>query len=126
MKRILIFVYGTLLPGQSNHGIIAPHAISSRPGRIRGRMVNVGRYPALLLESEHSVRGEWMEVALAGLPALDALEEFGGIEERNDYERVWITDADDQAISGWVYIWTETRGFPYLEEDWWPDVYGIE
>jgi gamma-glutamylcyclotransferase (GGCT)/AIG2-like uncharacterized protein YtfP len=97
--------------------------LSVKPGNVRGRLVNVGPYPAMLLEATGIVRGMWMEIILTGLPALDALEEFSGIEESNDYERVWITDADDLTLSGWVYIWTETRGFPYLEDDGWPNIF---
>jgi hypothetical protein len=66
----------------------------------------------------------WMDVAASGLSALDALEGFVGIEELNDYERVWITDVDDPGLSGWVYIWTESRGYPFVDGDWWPDAAG--
>ncbi|QMV43453.1 gamma-glutamylcyclotransferase family protein [Cohnella cholangitidis] len=121
---IRIFVYGTLLPGQSNHSLIEPILLASSPGRVRGRLVDAGEYPALLLDKKRFVRGMWMEVAWDGLPALDALEEFYGIEEPNDYERVWISDADDASLSGWIYVWTESRGYPLIDEEWWPDVTG--
>ncbi|TFE28218.1 gamma-glutamylcyclotransferase [Cohnella luojiensis] len=119
---IRVFVYGSLLPGLSNHGVIAPYLKTVTAGRIRGRLVDYGPYPALLLGSGGFVRGMWMEVAPEGLPALDELEGFIGIEEENDYERVWVTDEDDPSLFGWVYIWTDHRGCPFVDGDWWPDV----
>ncbi len=121
---VRIFVYGSLLPGLSNHSVIEPYMLSANPGRIRGRLVDFGPYPALLTDADHYVRGIWVDVTAAGMPALDALEGFIGIEESNDYERIWITDADDPVWSGWVYIWTEPRGYPWVEGDWWPDAIG--
>ncbi|MFC5469068.1 gamma-glutamylcyclotransferase [Cohnella suwonensis] len=134
---IRVFVYGSLLPGQSNHGVVAPYLLAAREGRVRGFLVDAGEYPALLLDEagetsgdrEHGgdrvqarfVRGMWMEVAPAGLPALDELEGFLGIGEDNDYERVRIADADDPDCAGWVYIWTDSRGYPAANVDWWPD-----
>jgi hypothetical protein len=49
------------------------------------------------------------------------LEGFLGIEEKNDYERVWASDVDHPERSGWVYIWTDSRGCPEIATDWWPD-----
>lgn len=123
-NRVRVFVYGSLLPGLSNHGVIEPYLLAARPGRIRGRLVDFGPYPALLLDSDRSVRGLWMDVSFKAMPALDALEGFVGIEESNDYERIWTMDADDPDLSGWVYIWTEPRGYPLVDGDWWPDVVG--
>lgn len=116
-----IFVYGSLLPGLHNYGVISPYLLSMRKGRVRGRLVDAGRYPALLLDPVRTVRGMWMEIELAALPALDELEGFSGIEEENDYERVWTTDVDDAKRCGWLYIWTNAGGCPEIEADWWPD-----
>jgi gamma-glutamylcyclotransferase (GGCT)/AIG2-like uncharacterized protein YtfP len=123
-QTIRLFVYGSLLPGLSNHFVIEPYLSGARAGRVRGRLVDAGDYPALLLDSVRFVRGMWMDIAREGIAAIDGLEEFHGIEEPNDYERVWISDADDPAISGWVYIWTDSRGYPIIEGEWWPDAVG--
>ncbi|MCD9024180.1 gamma-glutamylcyclotransferase family protein [Cohnella silvisoli] len=119
---VRVFVYGSLLPGLTNYSVIEPYLLAAHPGRIRGRLVDYGPYPALLLDPNRYVRGMWMDIRITGMPTLDVLEGFVGIEESNDYERVWITDADDPAWSGWVYIWTESRGYPLVDGDWWPDV----
>lgn len=120
-ENVRVFVYGSLLPGMHNYGVIAPYLLASQPGRVHGRLLDVGRYPALLPDASRTVRGMWMDVRREALPVLDKLEDFVGIEEKNDYERVWTTDADQPSICGWVYIWTETRGCPGLESDWWPE-----
>ncbi|MFC5528621.1 gamma-glutamylcyclotransferase family protein [Cohnella yongneupensis] len=120
--HVRIFVYGSLLPGLHNHGVISPYVISILEGRVRGRLVDYGPYPALMPDSECTVRGMWMEVSLAAMPGLDELEGFKGIEEDNDYERVWARDIDDPTLAGWLYIWTDSRGYPVIESDWWPDV----
>jgi len=110
-----------LLPGLSNHGLIAPYIVATRPGRVKGRLVDVGPYPALIADAERTVRGIWMTVTLEAIPGLDELEGFIGIEDYNDYERVWVTDAADPEIAGWLYLWTHSRGYPMLDADWWPD-----
>jgi gamma-glutamylcyclotransferase (GGCT)/AIG2-like uncharacterized protein YtfP len=123
-NKVWVFVYGSLLPGLSNHGVIEPYLLAAHPGRVRGRLVDFGHYPALLSDPSRLVRGMWMDVTMEAMPALDALEGFVGIEETNDYERIWTTDVDDPARSGWIYIWTESRGYPLVDGDWWPDVLG--
>ena len=122
MNAARVFVYGSLLPGMYNHGVISPYVIAAKPGRVRGKLADVGPYPALIADERHTVRGMWLTVSMAAIPRLDELEEFIGIEENNDYERVWTTDADDPDLSGWLYIWTHSRGCPLLDADWWPDV----
>lgn len=52
---------------------------------------------------------------------MDALEEFAGIEERNEYERVWVSDIDKPNVQGWVYVWESDRGYPAIPDPYWPD-----
>ncbi|MFC4304957.1 gamma-glutamylcyclotransferase family protein [Cohnella boryungensis] len=119
---VRLFIYGSLLPGQYNHFVAEPFVLQAFPGQVRGKLADAGCYPALVIGSGGIVRGLWMDIAREGLPAIDELEEFFGIEEKNDYERVWVTDAENPAVEGWVYAWTDARGFPLTEEEWWPDV----
>lgn len=118
-----VFVYGSLLPGMSHYAVAEPYVKAAEPGRVRGKLVDVGPYPALLLEGSGFVRGIWLEIAGGGLPKLDEWEDFIGIEEQNDYERVWIRDADRPDIAGWVYVWAASRGYPEADGDWWPDIW---
>ncbi|CAM4001206.1 hypothetical protein L1N85_14560 [Paenibacillus alkaliterrae] len=52
---------------------------------------------------------------------MDRLEEFYGIEEQNDYERIWVGDIENGSPSGWVYVWATDRGCPEIPGDYWPD-----
>ncbi|SFA89995.1 Uncharacterized conserved protein YtfP, gamma-glutamylcyclotransferase (GGCT)/AIG2-like family [Cohnella sp. OV330] len=122
-----IFVYGSLLPGLENAGLLWPFAKSEpQPGTVRGRLVAVDGYPALVLpqpgsSADRRVRGLWTLVDRETLRRLDRLEEYFGPEDDNDYDRVWVRDAERDDVQGWVYIWPDDRGRPCAGGDWWPD-----
>ncbi|AFH65410.1 gamma-glutamylcyclotransferase family protein [Paenibacillus caseinilyticus] len=120
---IRVFVYGTLLQGESNHGIVAPYLLSVRPGAVRGTLYDAGSYPALVLSGEAVsaplVEGEWLVVEPKGLQAMDELEEYYGPDADNDYDRVWIRDALREEREGWVYVWRHSRGCPPLTSCSW-------
>ncbi|GLX67152.1 gamma-glutamylcyclotransferase family protein [Paenibacillus glycanilyticus] len=125
-QTVNVFVYGSLLPGLINHHVVSPFLISSRSGVIAGRLVDVGAYPAAVRDkgakdSGSIIQGLWMTIDAAGLVSLDELEEFYGIEELNDYERVWVRDAVDPTLAGWVYIWPDDRGYPAVPKSYWPE-----
>ncbi|WP_053374602.1 gamma-glutamylcyclotransferase family protein [Paenibacillus sp. FJAT-27812] len=125
-KLISVFIYGTLLPGHSNHHVVSSFVHTYSTGQISGRLVDCGAYPAAVRDALASqrnsiIRGQWITVDRAGLASMDALEEFYGIEEQNDYERVWVTDAQKDNVSGWVYVWGTSRGCLPIEEEYWPD-----
>lgn len=121
---VRVFVYGTLLVGEANHGVAAPYLLSVRPGRVRGRLYDVGAYPALVLdEAAGEVEGEWFEVTPEGLRAMDDLEEYRGPGQKNAYERVWVRDAREER-SGWVYVWLDSRGYPEIPAGSWREWVG--
>lgn len=122
---ISVFVYGTLLTGEANHGVAEPYLDAAAPGAVRGVLVDNGDYPALLIgkaaesDPDAVVYGEWLTISREGLQAMDELEQYYGPGDlRNDYERVRITDVDG-IRSGWVYIWSETRGCPPIRSGSW-------
>ena len=124
---ISLFVYGTLLTGEANHHIIAPYLLAAEPGAIRGKLYNVGPYPALMLSESRvdgMIVGEWMIIREAGLPALDRLEQFYGPGDlRNEYERVRVVDIDGNR-EGWVYLYVrqDPRSFPEIASGSWRSV----
>jgi gamma-glutamylcyclotransferase (GGCT)/AIG2-like uncharacterized protein YtfP len=116
---ISVFVYGTLLTGEPNHRVAVPHLLSVRPGRVRGRLYDVGVFPALVLDPEgHEIEGEWFEVTLEGLHAMDRLEGYRGAGRENFYERVWVWDTREERC-GWVYVWPDSRGYPEIPVGSW-------
>jgi len=120
-----VFVYGTLLTGESNYRVAAPFVRSVQPGAVYGRLYDCGLYPKLTLcgEGESELRpvvvGEWLEVSKAGLRAMDVLEGYRGPGKDNEYERVWITDARDGGRSGWIYVGADVQGLPLIPGGSW-------
>lgn len=106
-----VFVYGTLLRSERNHQVVAPYLKAVQPGQVRGRLYDVGSYPALVLDpNAPPVVGEWLTVTAAGLKAMDQLEEYYGPgAPNNDYDRVQVSDVSN-GRSGWVYVWPDNRG----------------
>jgi gamma-glutamylcyclotransferase (GGCT)/AIG2-like uncharacterized protein YtfP len=123
-RTVRVFVYGTLLPGESNHGVAAPWLLVAQPGEVSGRLVDCGAWPALVRGGEAMagrVRGMWLTVGPEALGAMDELEDFVGPESPNGYERIWVRDASGRPLEGWVYVWPDARGLPYMDVDYWPD-----
>lgn len=123
-----VFIYGSLLPGQSNHHVVSDFVQCYRPGQIAGRLVDFGPYPAAVRDSiararSSVIRGQWITVERAGLASMDVLEGFRGIDEPNDYDRIWVQDQNSAEVSGWVYVWDSNRGYPSIEENYWPDFF---
>lgn len=128
MDLIRVFIYGSLLPGHSNHHVVADFVHTYSPGQIAGRLVDFGPYPAAIRDSvakecNSIIRGQWITVDRAGLASMDVLEDFHGIDENNDYDRIWVKDIQNAEVSGWVYVWDTNRGCPAIPEPYWPDFF---
>ena len=119
LPREIIFVYGTLRTGGSNHHRMAgatPHGA----GTVRGRLYRIDWYPGILLgEAGYDVRGEAFAVDAATLAALDAFE-------GTEYRRVRTTVSRDNGapIEAWIWEYhmpvTGLREIPsgdWLEEE---------
>ena len=93
MKHVL-FIYGTLMPGlrleSEMHG-----ARFMGEAEVSGRLVDVGRYPGLLLDESYgdvTVTGEVYEVDAAHLARLDAVEDMvPGNRAASQYWRELVT-----------------------------------
>ncbi|MCD1259331.1 gamma-glutamylcyclotransferase [Paenibacillus athensensis] len=120
-----VFVYGTLLTGESNYRVASPFVKSVQPGAVYGRLYDYGPYPKLTLCGEAEagplpvVVGEWLEVSKAGLRAMDVLEGYYGPGRENEYERVRVVDAGDSGKEGWIYIGADVRGLPQIASGSW-------
>jgi len=105
----LVFVYGTLRRGASDHFRMRGAECIGR-AVVKGRLYRVSWYPGLVLDDEGGeVPGEVYRVSAAHLEALDAFEGcHGGEDDEFRRRRVGVEMAEGEA-PGEVWIW-EYRG----------------
>jgi gamma-glutamylcyclotransferase (GGCT)/AIG2-like uncharacterized protein YtfP len=111
----LLFAYGTLMRGYALHGLLARGATLLGEGRVRGRLVDLRRYPGLV-DGEGWVRGELYR--LNDRELLDALDR----EEGYNFERrrVGISLTDGRRSRAWVYRYRgpQERAVPIPDGDY--------
>lgn len=104
----LVFVYGTLRRGGSNHFRMAG-ADFIADGTIMGRMYRIDWYPGLVLDpAGDEIRGEIYSVGPEQLSALDVFEGVSAGEvDGSEYRRVQTTvvKQDSQILTAWVWEW---------------------
>jgi len=97
--RELIFVYGTLRSGGSNHQRLN-HAVPLGTGTVRGRLYRVDWYPGLFLDPDAGeIHGELYAVDAQTLAALDEFEGFS-------YRRVRVpvaTPNGNDPVEAWIW-----------------------
>ncbi len=72
--QTVIFVYGTLLAGESNHGLLASAEFLGADSLAHAQLYNLGEYP-MMLPGKGTVTGEVYRVTADTLAELDILEE---------------------------------------------------
>ena len=113
-----LFVYGTLLQGESRgHLIRAAHPLRIVPARTSGRLVDLGDYPGLVPadEPDQWVRGEFVEFPEPGPPGthpllaeLDRVEEYlPGFESTSLYLRcaIPVDLGAGPSVTAWAYLY---------------------
>jgi gamma-glutamylcyclotransferase (GGCT)/AIG2-like uncharacterized protein YtfP len=104
----LVFVYGTLRRGGSNHFRMAGAEFISS-GTVAGRLYRIDWYPGLVLdEAGDEIHGEVYSVGPDLLAALDVFEGLSAGEiEGSEYRRVQTTvmQQDSQTLHAWVWEW---------------------
>lgn len=91
---MLIFVYGTLLRGESNHRELGPARYLAEARTLpRYELVDLGHYPALLEHGHDAVSGELYDVPDSWVAHLDLFEDVPTL-----YERKTIALASGAAI----------------------------
>ena len=55
-----VFVYGTLLPGQSNHRLIEQYVVHRQHGQVGAILFDNGFYPYAILSQNHVTLAEWL------------------------------------------------------------------
>ena len=104
----LVFVYGTLRRGGSNHFRMAGAEFVSS-GTVNGRLYRIDWYPGLVLDDAgDEIHGEVYSVDAELLAALDIFEGLSAGEiEGSEYRRVAATvmQRNSQPITAWVWEW---------------------
>ena len=94
----LLFVYGSLMRGQHNHGQLrGARCLGPARTEPRYRLVNLGQYPALRAEGSSTVPGELYEVECSLLSVLDRFEGHPDWYRRS---RVLLDDGTEP----WSYV----------------------
>lgn len=116
MKKVNIFVYGTLKKGFSNHKLIerAKYIGDSKIDNFDIFKVGYrGSFPAIV-KGEGEVFGEIYELPFSNLKTVDRLEGYEGKKCSNNlYDRELIkVKMCDKIIDAYVYIWNKNRDLP--------------
>jgi gamma-glutamylcyclotransferase (GGCT)/AIG2-like uncharacterized protein YtfP len=103
-NSLLLFAYGTLMRGYGRHGVLAPGATAVGEGSVRGRLLDLGRYPGLV-EGGGRVHGEVYRLDGAELlPVLDREEGYNFVRRR-----ALVTLADGRRVRAWLYRYRGPR-----------------
>lgn len=120
-----VFVYGTLLSGQSRAWLLPEDAVR-HPAVAKGRLVNCGAYPGYVPGPTGNVRGELVEIAEIErvIEVLDRVEghDPNRTAPQNLFQRRLITlaAADGTRVRAWTYIRaSQTEHLPVIQSgDW--------
>ena len=106
-----LFVYGTLMPGESNYRQIEDLVIDHQPGTIDGVLVDLGAYPALI-PGEGLVKGIMLRMSEQALAITDRIEGYTSDRDRCLYvrEEVVVRFEDGQEAVSWSYLFANSAG----------------
>lgn len=107
-EPVKVFVYGTLMPGHYYHRHVKRYVRRWRYGTIRGRLIDVGWYPALA-PGEGVVRGVLLETAFEALRVMDHIEAYDAERNAGEYlrKRCTVSLAGGGETSAWTYEFSE-------------------
>jgi gamma-glutamylcyclotransferase (GGCT)/AIG2-like uncharacterized protein YtfP len=113
-----LFLYGTLLPGQSPEEVATTVSELRRigPARIRGRLYDLGDYPGAIFDPTSAtwVHGQIFEVPdKSVLQAIDRYEEFDDSNLRTSLfvrTRVPARLRDGEDVESWAYLYNRDPG----------------
>jgi len=99
-----LFAYGTLMRGYGLHAVLARGATAMGEGTVRGRLLDLGRYPGLI-DGAGRVRGEVYRLDDPELlPVLDREEGYNFVRRRGV-----VTLADGRRVRAWLYRYRGPR-----------------
>ena len=106
---INLFVYGTLMPGESNYWQIEDFVIDHKPGTIDGVLVDLGAYPALV-PGEGFVKGIFLRMKREALEITDRIEGYSTNRDRCLYvrEEVTVSLKGGEGVTAWTYLFADS------------------
>ncbi len=115
-----IFVYGTLMTGESAHPLLACSLESVEPASLApAALLSLGAYP-MLVDGAGTVRGELCRISPgAYAEMLTRLDRYEGPQYARELRTVHVA-GDDDAVEAWVYVGRETprSATPWPSGDW--------
>jgi gamma-glutamylcyclotransferase (GGCT)/AIG2-like uncharacterized protein YtfP len=124
MKRVLVFVYGTLRMDGQYHDFLSDATLVLKQCYLYGRMFDTGSgYPAITLEPHYRIYGELYEVNNDTLALLDQLEDYESLGKDNLYNRViQKVYVGGKAYQAFVYVYASVQACTQFDEiisgDW--------
>lgn len=105
-----LFVYGTLMPGESNYPQIEDFVIDHQPGAINGVLVDLGAFPALV-PGEGVVKGIMLLMKREALEITDRIEGYHRDRDHCLYvrEEVVVRFEDRQEGVAWTYVYANSE-----------------
>ena len=101
MKTVKLIVYGTLLSGERNH-YFCRNAVKITPCTVIGTLYDTGcGFPAFQMVGNTSVKVELIEIPIADWAAVDRLEGYPRLYDRQLFK---CTLSDGTTDTGWIYI----------------------
>ena len=107
-----LFVYGTLMKGQSRHSTITHHiANQGIKASTKGALYNLGDYPGMRCSDSGTVHGELYEMdeVFLTLQSLDRVEGFYGFQSPNSlFRRTLIqVEVNGEIVWAWSYFYAQ-------------------
>ncbi len=103
-----LFVYGTLMPGQSRYSQLEPYVRSQQQASVRGKLHHLGGYPGMKF-GDGLVHGQLMELEKveACLERMDSIEGFLGFGRKDSlFDRTIVQVQTEQGIVwAWTYVY---------------------
>ncbi len=111
MRKHLVFVYGTLRKGESNHSLLSDADLVLSDCWTYGRLFDTGHgYPCMIPHTQERVIGELYAVKDEELKRLDVLEEYDEQGKNNLYDRIiQPIYAEDSVFLAYLYVFSKDQ-----------------
>ncbi len=106
----LVFVYGSLLSGLHNHGVLGPSRLVGNAAMFGGNLYSLGHFPGLILPDVLS-NTDWVIGEVYEIPDqlvahhLDTLEGHPSHYKRELRTVEVVNDGLSKSVQAWVYVY---------------------